>query len=181
MKKTAILLLLLCLTVGCTLISDKASDPVKEYLQKYNNHDAEIEVELESLIKNENLTDEQGEKYKEIMKKQYDDLKYEVEEEIYNGEEATVKTKITVYDLYTAQMEAENYKMEHTEEFLNQDGTYNPDIFLNYKLEKMKKQADRKEYEIDFKVIKKDGKWTLETVSTKDLEKIHGIYNYEGE
>ena len=30
----------------------------------------------------------------------------------------------------------------------------------------------------DFKVVKKDGVWTLENVSTEDLEKIHGIYNY---
>ena len=33
----------------------------------------------------------------------------------------------------------------------------------------------------DFKVIKKDGKWTVENVSTEDLEKIHGIYNYSND
>ena len=31
------------------------------------------------------------------------------------------------------------------------------------------------------KVIKKDGKWTIDNISTEDLEKIHGIYNYDTE
>ena len=175
MKKLCLFLITLIAAVGCACTMTKASDAVKEYLGKFNNHDAEILVELDALVKEENLTDKQSDSYKEMMKKQYTDLKYEIVEEVYNGDEAVVTTKITVYDLYGAQKDAEKYRNEHQEEF--------QDIaeFLEYKIEQMTKSDKRVEYTIDFKVIKKDGKWVVENVSTEDLEKIHGIYNYSND
>lgn len=172
MKKLGLILITLIAAVGCACTMTKASDAVKEYLGKYNNHDAEVLVELDALVEDENLTKEQSEKYKEVMKKQYSDLKYEIVDETYNGDEAVVKTKITVYDLYKAQQDAENYRKEHNNEFDDAKS------FLEYKMDEMKKSDTRVEYTIDFKVIKKDGKWVVENVSTEDLEKIHGIYNY---
>jgi hypothetical protein len=159
----------------------KASDAVKDYLGKYNNLDDSILVELDELVKEEDLTDDESEKYKEIMKKQYQDLKYEIVDEEYNGDEAVVTAKITVYDLYKVQKEALEYKNNHTEEFLDSNGLYDANLYLDYKLEQMEKNDTKVEYTIDFKVIKKDGKWTVEEVSTEDLEKIHGIYNYEND
>ncbi len=176
MKKIFIVLCTLFICVGC--MTTKASDAVKEYLGKYNNHDSAILTELEEVIKEEKMTDEENEKYKDIMKKQYSDLKYEIVSEDYNGDEAIVKTKITVYDLYKAQKNAENYKTDHREEFIGDSGIYDSKLFLDYKLDEMKKISDRIEYTIDFKVNKKDNKWVLKSLTTEDLEKIHGIYNY---
>ncbi len=178
MKKLALFLISLIAVVGCACTMTKASDAVKEYLGKYNNQDPEILVELDSLVKEEEFTDEQSESYKEVMKKQYTDLKYEIVDETYNGDEATVTTKITVYDLYKAQKNAEEYKNEHEEEFTDEDKKYDVKKFLDYKIKEMKKSDERTEYTIDFKVVKKDGKWTIDNISTEDLEKIHGIYNY---
>jgi hypothetical protein len=159
----------------------KASDAVSEYLKKYNNLDDGIMVELDELVKEEDLSDDASEKYKDIMKKQYSDLDYEIVDETYNGDEAVVTVKITVYDLYKAQKEALEYKNNNPSEFLDSNKVYDADLFLDYKLDAMKKTDTRVEYTIDFKVIKKDGKWTVEDVSTEDLEKIHGIYNYEND
>lgn len=175
MKKLCLFLITLIAAVGCACTMSKASDGVKEYLGKFNNHDSEILVELDALVEEENLTEEQSKSYKELMKKQYSDLKYEIEEEIYNGDEAMVTTKITVYDLYSAQKEAENYRDENIDEFDDEEK------FLDYKIEQMTKSDKRIEYTIDFKVIKKDNKWVVENVSTEDLEKIHGIYNYSND
>ena len=177
MKKLSLILITLIVAVGCACTMSKASDAVKEYLAKYNNNDAELLVELDELVKDENLEEEQGESYKEVMKKQYKDLKYEIVDETYNGDEAVVTTKITVYDLYKAQKDAESYKEEHPDEF-KEDGESDVKSFLDYKIEQMKKTDKTIDYTIDFKVIKKDGKWVVEDVSTEDLEKIHGIYNY---
>lgn len=181
MKKIIGILVILVMAVGCSCMADKASDVVKEYLAKYNNHHAEVIGELDDLVTEENLSDVQGETYKEIMKKQYKDLKYEIASEKYNGDEATVTTKVSVYDLYKVQKEAEDYRNSHQNEFLNEEKK--PDIskFLDYKLEQMKKTDTRVEYTIDFKVIRKDGHWVLDTVSTENLEKIHGIYNYQND
>lgn len=179
LKKIGISLILLLIISGCACTTEKASDAVKEYLSKYNQKNDTILVQLNALIEEENLSEEQAKKYKEIMEKQYEDLKYEIEEEVYEGDEATVVTKITVYDLYKAQKEAEDYKMSHQEEFLNEDKIYDANKYLDYKLEKMKKNTEKVEYTINFKLVKKEGKWVLDKVNTEDLEKIHGIYNYE--
>ena len=37
MKKIVLFLITLCMVVGCACTKDKASDAVKEYLNKYNN------------------------------------------------------------------------------------------------------------------------------------------------
>ena len=179
MKKLGLILITLIAAVGCACSMSKASDAVKEYLGKYNNQDSEILVELDALVKEENLSEEDGNNYKEIMKKQYTDLKYEIVDEIYNGDEAIVTTKITVYDLYKAEEDAESYRLEHEEEFQDENKVYDAAKFLKYKIEQMKKADKTVEYTIDFQVVKKDGKWVVENVSTEDLEKIHGIYNYE--
>lgn len=181
MKKLGLILITLIAAVGCACSMTKASDAVKEYLGKYNNKDSEVMVELDALVSEENLTDEQSEKYKEVMEKQYSDLKYEIVNETYNGDEAVVTTKIKVYDLYKAQQDAEKYKEEHEEEFQDDKKVYDAMKFLDYKIDEMKKTDKMVEYTIDFKVIKKDGKWTVENVSTEDLEKIHGIYNYSND
>lgn len=178
MKKIVLFLITLCMVVGCACTKDKASDAVKEYLNKYNNQHEKVLAELDNVIKDEEFDEDTSEKYKNVMTKQYKDLSYKIVEENYNGEEATVKTKITVYDLYSAQKEAEEYKNNHKNEFMDVDGNYEAKKFLNYKLDQMKKTTKTVEYTIDFKVLKKDGKWVLDTVSTEMLEKIHGIYNY---
>lgn len=181
MKKIIVILATLFIVVGCACTRDKASDAVKEYFAKYNNHHAEVIGELDDLVTKENLSEEQGKTYKEIMKKQYKDLKYEIVEEKYNGDEAIVTAKISVYDLYKVQKEAEEYRRNHQSEFLNDEKKTDIKMFLDYKLEQMKKSDTRAEYTIDFKVIKKDGNWVLDTVSTETLEKIHGIYNYQND
>lgn len=178
MKKFILLLMTLTFVVGCACTKDKASDAVKEYLNKFNNQHEKVLAELDNVMKEENFNEEQSEKYKNVMTKQYKDLSYKIVEENYNGEEANVKTKITVYDLYSAQKEAEEYKNNNKEEFMDQDGNYDANKFLNYKLDQMKKNTKTVDYTIDFKVIKKEGKWVLDTINTEMLEKIHGIYNY---
>lgn len=178
MKKIIISFITLCLVGGCGCVTNKASDAVRSYLNKYNTENETVMTELDNLIKENNFSEEESNNYKEIMKKQYKDLSYKIVEEKYNGDEATVSTKITVYDLYNIQKDADTYKNEHPKEFIDEDGNYDANKFLKYKLEQMKKETKQVEYTIDFKVTKKNGEWVIENVSNEDLEKIHGIYNY---
>lgn len=180
MKKFFIMFITLVLICsGCA--KDQAANAVRNYLDKFNNHAPEVLAELDDLIAKEDLDEDNKKMYEEIMKKQYTDLKYVIVDEKYNGDEATVITKITVYDYFKVQKDANNYLQNHQNEFLNEDKKYDSSLFLKYKLEQMKKVTDKVDYTVEFKVNKQDGTWVIENPSQTDLEKIHGIYDYSND
>ena len=179
MKKvfSGIIMLMLVLSLsGCTKTARTA---VEDYLAMYTSLDEKVLTDMGNVIESENLTDENKGVYESIFKKQYSDLSYEITNEEYSGDEATITAKISVYDLYKAQTDATNYLSSHPEEFNDDQGIYDVQKFFEYKLEQMKNADDKVEYTIDFYVVKNGNDWVVSSLSNTDLEKIHGIYNYE--
>lgn len=178
MKKILIMIGCLLMVVGCSCSNDKAADAVEKYLNDYKGLSDNVLNDIDELIENETLTDKGKEIYREVLKRQYSDLIYTIENEDYDGDTAKVTVKITVYDLYKAQKEASDYLNSHKDEFLT-DGEYDNNLYMEYKLEQMKKMNDTISYNIVFNVTKTDGKWYVEQPSDEVLEKIHGVYNYD--
>ena len=177
MKRIVGLIIVSLFLFGCSDM--KAKNAVSDYLNQYNNLTEEVLDDLEKTVTGEDLTEEQVLKYKDIIKKQYQDLRYEIIDEKYNGDQAIITAKISVYDLYKAEKDASKYMNENTEEFYDKNNSYSNKKYIDYKLDQMKKEIERVTYTIDFNVTKKDGAWVVEQPSRTDLEKIHGIYNYE--
>ena len=176
-KKIGLLLILIMLFVsGC---SSSATDSVKKYLDNYKNLSPNVLADMKEVIAKENLNEENEKKYEDILKKQYTDLTYEIENEEYNGDEATISVKITVYNLYKSQKDSLTYLAENENEFKDSDGKYDANKFITYKLDKMKETNERVSYTIDFYVVNTSDGWTVSSLSNSDLEKIHGIYDYE--
>ena len=184
MKKVYKVLLVvgICLVLaGCGCIKKTAKGAVQDYLNQYKNLSSNVISSMDDVVNDENLTDSQKEKYRDILKRQYQDLKYEIVNEKYDGDNATVEVKITVYDLYKVQKDANNYLTNSGDEF-KENGVYSNDLFMNYKLDKMKKVTDTVEYNITFNVTKDDkGNYKVNDLSNSDLEKIHGVYNYDND
>ncbi len=179
MKKFITIIICSLFLFGCSCSDMGAKNAVTDYLSQYNNLSEEVLDDLDKVSSGEEFNDKQRELYKEIIKKQYQDLKYEIVDEKYNGDQAIITAKITVYDLYKAQKDASLYMNEHVEGFYDKNNIYSNKKYLDYKLEQMKKMTDTTMYTIDFEVVKKDGNWIVEQPSTADLEKIHGIYDYK--
>ncbi len=170
------------LLTGCSLRNDTAKDATKEFLDQYKNLSASVLTGLEEVVEKESLTDSQKDIYRDILKKQYSDLSYEIVEETYENDLAYVKVKLKVYDLYKAQSEAAKYLNSNMDEFKDENNNYSDKLYLDYKLDKMKKMNDKVEYTIELTCQKNDkGKWQVNDLSQADLEKIHGIYNYDTE
>ena len=110
MKKVIVALVLTLLITGCG--GNNARTAVDSYLKQYKNLSSEVLVDMEDVIEKENLTNEQEDKYREVLKKQYKDLTYEIIEEEYDNDVSYVTAKITVYDLYSAQSDASIYLEE---------------------------------------------------------------------
>lgn len=184
MKKVYKVLLVvgICLVLaGCGCMKKTAKGAVQDYLNQYKNLSSNVISSMDDVVNDENLTDSQKEKYRDILKRQYQDLKYEITSEKYDGDNATVEVKITVYDLYKVQKDANNYLTNSGDEF-KENGVYSNDLFMNYKLDKMKKVTDTVEYNITFNVTKDDkGNYKVNDLSNSNLEKIHGVYNYDND
>ena len=177
MKKIFSLIMILFLLTGCG--NSSARCEVEKYLKKYKNLNSEVLVDLERVIEKEDLNNEQTKKYRNILKKQYKDLGYEIVSEEYDGDICYVVVNISVYDLYTVQKDAYLYLENHHDEFNDENGEYDINKFVDYKLDKMQDATNRIEYKIVFTVKRENNEYVVEQPLENDLKKIHGIYNIE--
>ena len=142
--------------------------------------DSEVLSQLDDTLNNDTtLSDKQKEKYRDVMKKQYQNLTYTIKDEEVDGNDAVVTVEIEVYDFNKAMMEADNYLLNHQDEFLDNDNNISDEIFMDYKIEQMKNMSEKVKYTLEFDLTKNDGKWQLNDVDEITRQKIHGIYNYQ--
>ena len=181
MKKLLIFLIaILFVITGCSCSKDTSNTPteeVKKLFSDYNSLSSNVLIQLDSVMSSENLTDSQKSKYKDILKKQYEDLKYEIVDEVITDNKATVTTQIEVYNLRDSITKSDEYLEVHKKDFYKAD-TENIDTskYWDYKLEQMGNVTDRVKYTIDFSLTKVDNKWVLDDLLETDRQKIHGLY-----
>ena len=175
MKKILALLTTLILFCGCGMKTAKRA--VEDYLKKYRSLDSEVLVDLESIVDRENLSEMAKDKYRDVLKKQYKDLSYEV----LDGDIGYITVKISVYDLYKANKEASEYLATNSSLFLDDNGNYSEEKYNSYRLDKMQDTTEKVDYTITFTVTKENDKYIVSQPNENDLLKIHGIYNYEND
>lgn len=179
MKRLVLVILSIFLLVGCSCtLMDTPTKKTEEYLNNYKNLDEDVISDLNSSAEAEGLSTSNTDLYKDVLRRQYQDLKYEVQKEDVEGDEATVTAKVTVYDLYKAGKEADEYLVANPDKF-EKDNTYDEDSFMEYKLDKMKDTEKTVDYTIEFYLVKVDGEWTIQEPEATVKEKIHGLYDYE--
>ena len=188
----------LFLMVGCGNMMNTPTKKVEEFLSKYQTLDKDVLDQLDDVIDdNESFTDEQRDKYHELMKNQYKSLSYKIKDETEDGDNATIIAEIEVLDYGKAISMADAYLATHREEFLldkntptdnnNDDTTKDNNTaatdtvidkvkYLTYKIKQMASTKDKVTYTINFNLTKDDGKWKLNDLSDIDILKLHGLY-----
>ena len=178
MKKIIVVMFSILLLVGCSMW-DSPTKAVEKLFNKYQALDEDVLSDLEIISESGTFATESLKKdYIKALKLQYSDLKYEILDEDIIGDEAVVKVKVTVYDFYKVQKDADEYLVNHRDEFTT-DGLYDNNKFMEYKLKEMLKTSLRVEYTIDLDVTKESDKWVVEEFSKEVMDKIHCTYNYE--
>ena len=131
----------------------------------------------ETLLSETVMTQEQKDKYKDILKNQYQHLSYEIKEETIDGDNATVEAEIEVYDYKKVIDEAEDYLANNPQEFLMENSEMT-DVskFNDYKLEQLKNAKDKVTYTLNLTLKKVDDKWQLDDLTDTEISKIHGLY-----
>lgn len=172
------LIIILFLIVGCGNMMNTPTKKVEDFLSKYQTMDKAVLTQLDDVIDDSgNFTDTQKEKYRELMKKQYQNLNYKIKDETEDGDNATVEVEIEVYDYGKAIRDSESYLINNREEFLNNEtNSIDTEKFLDYKINQIKDIKDKVKYTINFTLTKVEDTWKLDDISDVDRQKIHGLY-----
>lgn len=170
MKKPLLIFIYLFMTLsflfGCSL-SNTPTSKVEELFSKYQKIDSDIDSQIDVLLNNETLTNEQSDRYRKLIEKQYRNLSYEVKDETIDGDNAVVTTQIEVLD----------YRKSISE--LNVSDIYAYDIleYNNAKLDKLENAKDKVVYTLEINLTKdSDGIWKINSLSSDDIKKIQGMY-----
>lgn len=179
MKKTLlILLLLLCLT-GCSTLMNTPTKKVEYLLSKYQSNDDGVLNQLDdTLLKDTILSNEQKDRYKNIMKKQYKDLMYTIKDEAIDGKTAVVEVEIEVYDYAKMVTNTEEDLINNPDKYKDSTGEVNTTIYNDTKLTNLENVTDRVKYTINFTLSKVDEEWIVDDLTETERMKIHGLYAY---
>ena len=172
------LVTILFLVVGCGNMMNTPTKKVEDFLSKYQTMDKAVLTQLDDVIEDAgNLVDKQKDTYRELMKKQYQNLSYKIKDETEDGDNATIQVEIEVYDYGKAIQEAESYLTTNREEFINNEtNEIDTEKFLDYKIKQMKDTKDKVTYTINFTLTKVEDEWKLDNISDVDRQKLHGLY-----
>lgn len=168
MKKIISMFVFLLLLVGCSL-SNTPSSKVEELLSKYQMLDSDIKEGIDDVLEDETLTNEQKDRYKKIIERQYKNLTYEIKEEKIDGNIAIITTEIEVMDYKKIVNETNNSYLGRND--------YTVEEYNSTKLDALEAAKEKVTYTIDFEVIKDDdGNWELTSLNNETIKKIQGMY-----
>ena len=81
--------------------------------------------------------------YRNILKRQYQNLVYTVKDETVDGDKAKVTVEIEVYDLYKITNEADKYYTTSPDEFKDETGNVSQTKYIDYRISKLKEAKDK--------------------------------------
>ena len=181
MKKILIILSLMACLTGCDIGNTLDNTPTKRvetFLNKYQTLDDDVLDSLDYVIAEETLFNgEQRDKYRDIIKTNYQKMMYKIKDEEVDGNNAIVTAEIEVIDYSKIMSEAEIYRMENYEEFMT-NGEYDESKFVDYRLEELKKAKEKVKYTIDLTLTKMDDEWMLDDLTKENEAKLNGVYSY---
>lgn len=147
---------------GCEL-SNNPTSKVEELLGKYQMLDKDVSTSYLNLSSEDDISQELQTRYEKLIKKQYQNLTYEIKEEKIDGDVATVTTEIEVLN-YKRVLEKYDY------------GSYSSEEYHKKVLDELEKVTDKITYTIDFNVTKNSNEnWVLDALGKTEAEKLLGI------
>lgn len=177
MKKIILIIITMLVLCGCANLNNTPTKKVEKFLNNYQTLNSDVLDDLNNTLdKDTTLSNDMKEKYRDFMKKHYQDLTYEIKNETINGDTAEVDAEITVRDYSDVVGNAESYRIDNKDKFNDDNGNYDVNLFTQYRLEKLKEVKKTSTYTIKFNLIKKNDTWKLEELSKEDISKINGLY-----
>ena len=164
-KKIVVLSVLLLLLVGCG-ISNTPTSKVEELLMKYQKVDSDINSGINEVIAGENFTEDHAKRYRSLLVKQYENLSYEVKDEVIDGNKATVTVQIEVIDYKNA-----------IADLTFDSNVYTKETYDEEKLNRLENAKNKVTYTIELTLTKDDDEvWKLDPLTNEQIKKIQGMF-----
>ncbi len=174
---------ILFFVTGCSYEGTMLNTPTKKvemFFSNYQTLNQDVMDDLDKVVdEEERFNTKQREIYRELMKKHYQAIQYDVKDERINGDEAEVRTEIEVIDYSKILKNTDRYLQEHRDKFLDEKGQYDETKYMDYRLEQLKEAKETVKYDMTFYLTKKDKEWQMDPLTTEQEQKIHGMYDYE--
>ena len=184
-KVTSIILLIigsvLLLTnlTGCeTNLMNTPTKRVETMLNNYITLNSEVLKDLdETLLTDTTMTMDQKDEYRDIIKKLYQNMSYEIKDETIDGDLATVEAEIEVYNYKKIIDDVNTYLQNNQSDFLTSENTIDLEKFNDYKLNELKNAKDKVTYTLNLTLKKVEDKWILDDLTDTEISKLHGMYS----
>ena len=182
MKKIFLYLLLVlgCFSLtGCNTLMNTPTKKVEKLLSMYQTKDRKVLEQLDTVLLSETLLDNDlKERYRELMKKQYGELSYQVKDETIDGNQAVVEVAIEVYDYNSAIDALENNLINDNSNYVDDNGNLLTSVYNEEKIRLMENVKSRVTYTINFTVSKIEDEWIVDDLTETERMKLHGLYAY---
>lgn len=179
MKKIIIFVLMITLLTGCNKLMNTPTKKVEAMLNNYVTLNKSVLDDLDNTLLSETImTPDQKEHYKNILKRQYQNMSYEIKNETIDGKTAVVEVEIKVFDYYKINQESEKYFNNNQSEFKLEDGTIDLTKYNEYKLNALDKADSKVTYTLNLTLSQDNDNWVLDDLTDVEISKIHGLYAY---
>lgn len=181
MKKILVVIVAILLLGGCDMskMTNTPTKKVEMFFDKYQTLNKDVLKDLDKIIaEEEKFNNEDRSRYREIMKKHYQNLRYSIKDEEIDGDKAIVTVEIEVVDYSKVLQDSEKYLEENPDKFTNDKGEYSAEKFMKYRLDELEKAKDEVKYTLKMKVTKEGENWKLDPIDKETEQKIHGVYIY---
>ena len=164
-KKILFLLLGLFIFTGCSM-GNSPTAKTEDLFSKYQRLDQDIVSGIDNVLEEQDLTENNRKRYKELLENQYKNLSYEIKDELIDGNSATVLVEIEVID----------YKKSIND--LTFDSTiYTKESYDEEKLNRLEKAKDKVKYTLEIKLTKdNDDNWKVDPLTSEQTKKILGMF-----
>ncbi len=167
-----IVVVLIILILLFKVIFKKSDDPtkmVKDYYKSYIKLSDDVVDNIKYTF-DDKLSDAQLKKFKEVVKFQYRELEYTINEKSFTDDYGTISTEINVVDLNSCYDKGNAYILAYPKKFKNDVAK------IDYKIEAMDKCEEDISYNIVFNFYKEKGKWVMKNPTKADIQKISGTF-----
>lgn len=178
MKKILLIVCAVLLFTGCScsLNDNSPEEAVNTFFEKYRSKDDNIITQLLDTIKNEELNDDDKDRYQKLMEKQYDSFSYVIKDIEEKKDSATATVELTVLNYRSAVLKAEEELNKTPEKFNDDKGNFSKEKYTSYKIDKMEEVTETTTHTIELNLTKKNGMWKVEQLTNDDISKLHGLY-----